>query len=373
MEERMKEIYKDLEHAIEMEQEEEAEKLVNVLAKEKGMTEEISMPKDFVKQIQRREGRKVMSNKGRILKVAAASLSIVCALGGTTYAATHWNFDDIRFTDSGIMTIESGKKDGEIKIYEDGNGKTSIEQYGNGDSNVTKTEIVTDGKSEDVETFAIAGGLEEPKVQILEEQEGNQDTNWSHKVTKLETAPTYSSDDGKEWKKDGESKYQYTNYTYDTWEKLRADKVMPDIFSEKAFEGYELDDSKLVYQEGHTDAKEKITEKSLEAVYLNGKKKMELKLGIDKMQEELGEDAITVNSVISSEDGKSENQRFYTTKENVKYALEDVKRNGTKSTFAYLSGNGCSIAIFFTDMSEKEIQTVLESIDATALLEKTAK
>ena len=77
--------------------------------------------------------------------------------------------------------------------------------------------------------------------------------------------------------------------------------------------------------------------------------------------------------VISSEDGKSENQRFYTTEDNVKYALEDVKRNGGKSTFAYLSGNGSSIYIFFTNMTEKEIEYVLDHIDPTVLLEHAEK
>ena len=116
MEERLKEIYRNLEEAIATENETEAEKLVDLLAEEKGMTEEISMPKDFVKQIRRKEGRKVMAGKGRMLKAAAAGLATVCAIGGTAYAATHWNFDEVQFTDSGVMAIESGNKTTEIQF-----------------------------------------------------------------------------------------------------------------------------------------------------------------------------------------------------------------------------------------------------------------
>ena len=125
---------------------------------------------------------------------------------------------------------------------------------------------------------------------MIEEQDGTKDTNWSHKVTELETSPMYISDDGENWEKDGESKYQYTSYTYDTWEKLHADEVMPNIFSEKTFEGFALDDTKIIYKEGYQDAKEEMTEQYLDASYTNGKKKIEANLRVEKVTQETEEE-----------------------------------------------------------------------------------
>lgn len=390
MEEKMKKVYKDLEHAIETENEEETEKLVNLLAKEKGMTEEIAMPKDFVKQIQRKEGRKIMADKRRILKVVAAGMAAVFAIGGTTYAATHLEFDDLRFVGSGVVAITGDSKDTDIQIYENEDGRNiTVSEYEYGEDgnvvsqsayNATASEetdsenksVLSDKDRED--TLIREAKLEESEIQVIEEQEGTKDTNWSHKVTKLEITPLYSSDDGKNWEKSEESKYRYTAYTYDTWKNFNADKVMPDIINEKAFEGFTLDDSKIVYTEGYMDAKEDMTNQSLEAIYLNGNKKIELNYDIDKDLQQTGENSVSVVSmIIDSDDGKVENQRFYTTKKNVKYALQDVKRDGKKSTSAYLSGNGNSIHVFFTNMSETEIHNILDNIDATALLEKSAK
>lgn len=376
MEERLKEIYRNLEEAIATENETEAEKLVDLLAEEKGMTEEISMPKDFVKQIRRKEGRKVMAGKGRMLKAAAAGLATVCAIGGTAYAATHWNFDEVQFTDSGVMAIESGNKTTEIQFGKGDEGNIVVSEYGENGEITEETDIITgenvDGKEGEVEEsseFSRVGSLEEPDIQVIEEQDGTKDTNWSHKVTELVTTPTYRSDDGVNWEKDEESKYQYTSYMYDTWDKLRAEKVMPNIFSEKTFEGFALEDS-IIYKEGYQDAKEEMTEQYLDASYTNGKKKIEANLRVEKVTQETEEEECAISTVIASDDGKAENQRFYTTKEKVKYALEDVTRNGGKSTFAYLSGNGCAVSLFFTNMTEEEIENVLEHIDATVLLEE---
>lgn len=383
MEERVKEINKKLEHAIETENEKEAESLVNLLAKEKGFVEEVSMPKNFAKEIQREKGRRIMANKSRVLKVAAASLAAVCVLGGTTYAATHWNFDKVQFTDAGIMLVGGENTDVKVEDSVDGSAPV-IKSETVGDKTYT---TITSGEGEDAEDIksfspeAPKGGLEEPTVEVLEEQKGTKDTNWSYMVKKLETTPGYGSDDGKNWTQNGVDKCYYTDYTYDTWEKFRADKVMPVIFNEKAFEGYTLDDSKILYEEGQSKFldKEKQPEKeeeissykSYEATYLDEKKKMEIKLekneAFQKIKEE-ADAAETHHLIIASEDGKSENQRYYTTKKNVKYALEDVKRNNKKATFAYLSGNGYMVSLFFTNMSEQEIHNVLDTIDATELL-----
>lgn len=382
MEERMKEIYKNLEHAIETENEKETEMLVNLLAKEKGLTEEVSMPKNFAKQIREKKGRGIMANKSRILKVAAASLAAVCALGGTTYAATHWNFDKVQFTDGGLLIVDDENKD--VKVENDVDGSALVSKSETvGDKTFT---TITSGEGagiEDMESFSPElpeGGLEEPTVETLEEQKGTKDTNWSYMVKKLETTPSYGSDDGKNWEQTGVDKNYYTDYTYDTWEKFRADKVMPVVFNEKAFEGFTLDDSKILYKEEQFkflekgkqpgEEEEEGSYKSYKAVYLNGKKKMEVELQKDEDFQKTKEDDVeTVQFVCASEDGKSENQRHYTTKKNVKYALEDVTRDNKKATFAYLSGNGYSISLFFTNMSEKEIHNVLDTIDATALFE----
>jgi len=93
MEENKNEIYRNLHDAIETENVEETEKLVNLLTEEFGMTEEIKMPEDFVAKIKRKDEKNTMRTKKRMLKAAAAGLVAVCALGGKhTYAATHWNF-----------------------------------------------------------------------------------------------------------------------------------------------------------------------------------------------------------------------------------------------------------------------------------------
>lgn len=386
MEERMKGIYKNLEHAIETENEEETEKLVNLLAKEKGFTEEISMPKNFAREIQKEKGRRIMANKSRVLKVAAASLAAVCALGGTTYAATHWNFDKVQFTDGGIMIVDDKNKDVKVEDSVDGS-EPVVKSETVGDE--TFTTIISGEGAEDIKSVTSTSGIPEDaqkdhKVETLEEQKGTKDTNWSYMVRKLDTSLAYGSDDGKNWEQTGLDKYYYTNYTYDTWEKLRADKVMPVIFDEKAFEGFALDDSKILYKEEQfnflekgkqpEEEKEELSYKSYKATYLNGKKKMEIELRHQKdedFQKIKEEDGATeqIEFIIPSEDGKSENQRHYTTKKNVKYALEDVKKDKKKATFAYLSGNDYSVSLYFTNMSEKEIQNMLDTIDATMLFE----
>lgn len=373
MEERMKEINKKLEHAIETENEKETENLVNLLAKEKGLTEEIPMPKNFVKKIQKEKGRRIMANKSRVLKVAAASLAAVCALGGTTYAATHWNFDKVQFTDAGIMVVDDKNKD--VKVEDSVDGSTPvIKSETVGDKTYTTITSGEGADAEDIKSFspeAPKGGLKESTVETLEEQKGTKDTNWSYMVKKLEITPQYSSDDGKNWKQDDEDRYYYTDYTYDTLAKLRADKVMPVIFNEKAFDGFILDDSKILYREGHLEEEKEVTNKSYGATYLNGKKMMEINLEKDETFQKRKEEGVeenSINFVIASEDGKTENQRHYTTKKNVKYALEDVTRDKKKATFAYLSGNGYTISLFFTNMSEQEIHNVLDTVDATELL-----
>lgn len=199
MEERMKGIYKNLEHAIETENEKETEKLVNLLAKEKGFTEEISMPKNFAREIQKEKGRRIMANKSRVLKVAAASLAAVCALGGTTYAATHWNFDKVQFTDSGIMIVDDEKKD--VKIEDDFDGSAPvIKSETVGDKTYT---TITSGEGAEgagiEEIESLSPEIEEMEVtnETLDEQKGTKDTNWSYMVKKLATSPSYGSKDGK--------------------------------------------------------------------------------------------------------------------------------------------------------------------------------
>lgn len=384
MEERMKGIYKNLEHAIETENEKETEKLVNLLAKEKGFTEEISMPKNFAREIQKEKGRRIMANKSRVLKVAAASLATVCALGGTTYAATHWNFDKVQFTDGGIMIVDDENKDVKVEDNVDGTAQV-IKSETVGDKAFT---IITSGEDaegagiEEIEPLSPEVGQEDATVETLDEQKGTKDTNWSYMVKKLETSPGYGSKDGKNWEQTGVDKYYHTDYTYDTWEKFRADKVMPVIFDEKAFEGFALDNSKILYTEEQTtflakgkqpEEEEKgVSYKTYNATYLNGKKEMEISVLKDEdfQKTKAKEDDVETFTFVGngSDDGKSENQRHYTTKKNVKYALEDVTRDNKKATFAYLSGNGYSVSLYFTNMSEKEIQNMLDTIDATELL-----
>ncbi|MCI8408747.1 MAG: hypothetical protein HFJ09_05680 [Lachnospiraceae bacterium] len=384
MEERMKEINKKLEHAIETENEKETENLVNLLAKEKGLIEEIPMPKNFAKKIQKEKGRRIMANKSRVLKVAAASLAAVCALGGTTYAATHWNFDKVQFTDAGIMVVDDKNKDVKVEDSVDGS-EPVIKSETVGDKTYT-TVTSGEGAKDSPETKSAISGLPEIKekdckVETLKEQKGTKDTNWSYMVKKLETIPSYSSDDGNNWKQNGWNKNYCTDYTYDTWENFRADKVMPVVFDEKTFEGFALDNSKILYKEEQFkflekgkqagEEKEEVSYKSYEATYLKGKKKMEIKLLESEGYKEIKDDdtAEYVQLICPpSDDGKSENQRHYTTKENVKYALEDVTRDKKKATFAYLSGNGYSISVIFTNMSEQEIHNVLDTVDATELL-----
>lgn len=384
MEERMKEIYKDLEHAIETENEQETEKLVNLLAKEKGFTEEVPMPKNFAKKIQTMKGRGIMANKSRVLKVVAASLAAVCALGGTTYAATHWNFDEVQFTDSGMLIVDGEDKD--VKVQEDGAGNLTVIKSENvGDKTFTTVTDEEDAKGADIEKIEKIEPLPaeiDTTVETLEEQKGTKDTNWSYMVKKLETSPGYGSKDGKNWEQTGVSKNYYTDYTYDTWEKFCADKVMPVIFDEKAFEGFALDNSKILYTEEQSaflakgkqpEEEEKgVSYKTYNATYLNGKKEMEISVLKDEdfQKTKAKEDDAEVVTFVGngSDDGKSENQRHYTTKKNVKYALEDVTRDNKKATFAYLSGNGYSVSLYFTNMSEKEIQNMLDTIDATELL-----
>lgn len=378
MEERMKEINKKLEHAIETENVKETEKFVNLLAKEKGFMEEISMPKDFAKKIQKEKGRRIMANKSRVLKVAAASLAAVCALGGTTYAATHWNFDKVQFTDAGIMIIDDKNKDVKVEDSVDGS-EPVIKSETVGDETYT---TITSG--EDAEDWPEIKE-EDCKVETLKEQKGTKDTNWSYMVKKLRTTPGYKTDDGKKWEQTGWDKYYYTDYTYDTWEKFRADKLMPVVFDEKAFEGFALDDSKILYKEEQYEFLEKGKQageeedatfyKSYAATYLNGKKKMEIELqeeeGYEEKCKEIKEDDTANYAEFvypPSDDGTSENQRHYTTKKNVKYALVDIKIDKKKATFAYLSGNGYRICLIFTNMSEQEIHNVLDTIDATELL-----
>lgn len=384
MEERMKEINKKLEHAIETENEKETENLVNLLAKEKGFMEEISMPKNFAKKIQKEKGRRIMANKSRVLKVAAASLAAVCALGGTTYAATHWNFDKVQFTDAGIMIVDDENKDVKVEDNVDISTK-SINSKTVGDTTYS-TIISGEGAKDSPETNS---AISEPpeikgedcKLETLKEQKGTKDTNWSYMVKKLRTTTGYGSVDGKNWEQTGWDKYYYTDYTYDTWEKFRADKVMPVVFNEKAFEGFALDDSNILYKEEQFKFLEKGKQsgeeeeiaayKSYAATYLNGKKKMEIELRESEDYKEMKEDntAEYVKFVgAPSDDGTSENQRHYTTKKNVKYALEDITRDKKKATFAYLSGNGYDISVIFTNMSEQEIHNVLDTIDATELL-----
>ncbi|MBD5089111.1 MAG: hypothetical protein HDT30_09940 [Clostridiales bacterium] len=380
MKERMKGIYKNLEHAIETENEKETEKLVNLLAKEKGFMEEISMPKNFAREIQKEKGRRIMANKSRVLKVAAASLAAVCALGGTTYAATHWNFDKVQFTDAGIMIVDDENKD--VKVEDDFDGSAPvIKSETVGDKTYT---TITSGEGAEgagiEEIESLSPEIEEMDVtnETLDEQKGTKDTNWSYMVKKLVTSPGYGSKDGKNWEQTGVDKYYHTDYTYDTWDKLRADKVMPVIFDEKAFEGFALDNSKIRYIEeqlkflakGKQAEEETNSYKTYKATYLNGKKKMEVKLKKDEDFQKTKEDDVEmVKFVCDSDDGKSENHRYYTTKKSVKYALGDVTRDNKKATFAYLSGNGYMVSLFFTNMSEKEIQNVLDTIDATMLFE----
>lgn len=347
MEENKNEIYRNLHDAIETENVEETEKLVNLLTEEFGMTEEIKMPEDFVSQIKRKDEKNTMRTKKRMLKAAAAGLVAVCALGGTTYAATHWNFDKVHFTDNGFIT--GVDEDTSVVMYD-----TLAEEIANTDTNVTYS-------SDDVNSS-----------EVLEDIDGSKDTNWIHKRTSLITNTGYICNGEEDAQKEDFS-YKSIDYTYDSMEKLREDKVLPDIFTDDLLKDFSLTDDQITYTESYQVKDEKLTSQNLTATYRSGKKQMDFFLNMDSMyKESLNNDAAVISSYDFVSDGEqtAKNQRYYTTKNNVEFALEDVTSDGNTHTIAYLSGNGYTLTIDFYQISEQEIHETLEQINATLLLEQ---
>lgn len=369
MEENKNEIYRNLHDAIETENVEETEKLVNLLTKELGMTEEIEMPKDFVSQIKRKDEKNNMRTKKRVLKAAAAGLVAVCALGGTTYAATHWNFDKVHFTDNGFIT---GDVDEDVEIAMNNIAETAGTE--NNDTN-RSTNVFTEISSDEMGTKdsnVTYSNDAENTSEVLEDVDGTKDTNWVHKRASLETNTEYICDEEGNTQEE-KFTYKLIDYTYDSMEKLRADKVLPDIFTDDLLKDFSLTDDQITYTESYPSDNEKLTSQNLTATYRSRKKQMDFFLNMDSMyKESLDNDAAVVSSYsIVSEEGKAvENQRYYTTKDNVEFALEDIASDGNTHTTAYLSGNGYTLTIDFYQMSEQEIHETLEQIDATLLLEQ---
>lgn len=342
MEENKNEIYRNLHDAIETENVEETEKLVNLLTEDFGMTEEIKMPEDFVSQIKRKDEKNTMRTKKRMLKAAAAGFVAVCALGGTTYAATHWNFDKVHFSDNGFIA---------------------------GDVDEDTAVVIQDSLAEETTNT----DTNESSSEVLEDIDGTDDTNWVHKQTSLETDTRYIFDEKGNTQQEMFT-YKSIDYTYDCMEKLRADNVLPDIFTDRLLKNFSLTDDKITYTELYQEETSKdLTSQNLTASYRSGKKKMELFLNKDYMYQEAlsNDDATVISSYNFVSDGEqtAENQRYYTTKSNVEFALEDVTSDGNTHTIAYLSGNGYTLSIDFYHMSEQEINQALEQVDAPLLLE----
>lgn len=368
MEENQHEIYRNLHDAIETENVEETEKLVNLLTEQLGMTEEIEMPKDFVSQIKRKDEKNNMRTRKRIVKAAAAGLVAVCALGGTTYAATHWNFDKVHFTDSGFIT---GDVDEDIEIAMHNAAET--EGTENNDTNTGLNVFTEDSSGEMVakDSYVSYSNDAESQSEVLEDVDGTKDTNWVHKRTSLETNTEFICDEEGNTQRE-KCTYKSIDYTYDSMEKLRADKVFPDIFTNDLLKDFSLTDNQITYTESYPDDNETLICQNLTATYCSGKKQMDLFLSMDSMYKEfMDNDAAKASScTIFSEQGKAvENQRYYTTKNNVEFALEDIASDGDTHTIAYLSGNGYTLTITFYHMSEQKINEALEQIDATLLLE----
>lgn len=388
MKERLEEVYKDLEQAVENQEEEKTERLVNLLAEEKGFTEEIRMPKDFTKQLQSKKGRKVMAKKSNMVKAAAAGLAAVCALGGTAYAATHWDFNEAKFTPSGIMSVNKKNQDENVKVTTE-DGGIAVSQDGVESQDDTKTQVATTTILVDDDSSKEQAGDE--NTEVLEEQNGTKETNWSYKKVELAKSPIYAGEGTEagqeETKEIGESQVKTTTYTYDSWEKLMADKVLPDFWNEKAVKGYSLDESKITSKEykysseyekaEDTKQREDSTIKSVSAAYKKGDKKIELNCMKEDYSfpdiEEEDAEYTSVSSLMTTDGQTIENQYYYTTKNQVKYALQDVKKGSEENTTAFLSGNGYTVTITFTNLPEDEMHQVLENINATALLEKTEK
>lgn len=288
---------------------------------------------DYIKE-NNIKGEDTMKNniKNKKKSSVAVAACAVFLLSGATYASV-MNFRDVSHSKYGLVA-ETNK---EYKGVE--------KDFGTG-------EEVSNTKEQRGQMEKLNIGYE-----VISEENGDSNVRWKKKSILKDTSLSYKSDDKKTWEVDVYAPVgMTTKYSYDDYNTALEDSKMPNIMKNllskvKVNEEITVDE---YYTEESTDITRKVV--NGEFNYKFGKINVEL-------SKELNNNGVYVITGIE----EATNQRDYQTEEGITYKLSDNIDGKILKTTTLASKGNYNLIIQFENLSDSEIEMLLESIDLSAL------
>lgn len=303
-----------------------ADELARQLCEMQGFEGTQAMPEDFYFQLKRKAGKDMRKVNKNLVKIAVAAF-VLSASAVTVSAGVYHHIRETKHVDVGIVAgdTDSFTMDDASPVPYDA---TKLPKEGGGTT--TKTVDSEKGKEGDV---------------------------WLTKETKeVVDKDSFSSDDGVNWKRDP-SYYRYTEYTFKDFDAACKEVGMPNIF-DKAYSlkgkgSYTYNESK----DGKKGKYEAFSE-NLDAEFSYNKGSFSVSQGRSVLEE--GEEEERTFVAITGE--KTSNKREYDSENKLHFALSDSKNKGKMVTTTVLSFDEYDVVLRFTNLSEKEIHQILDSI-----------
>ncbi len=335
---------------------EETQKLIDQYCEFQGFNEVIKLPDNFIDNLIQSERRKKMMRRKQLFKTVVAAVIVLCFMGGSAYAATNY-FTKVKHIDHGLATEKAAVKSGQSNDTNLAAEEAAVKSSQSNDVNFT---------AEDTAQIREAMSILGDSWKVIEKVSGNDNTKWIQKITREDVSPSYISDDGINWTRSEDKGTLAVEYLYDIYSYALADSILPNVLSDKIIEDLSLVNG-ISYLEYHAEQQEDITGKELSADFKYGNSgivhfdlKSDLKL----------KDGEETESVVITGIGKATNQRYYTTKSGVEYALSDNTNDGITNTTTFITSGRYLLILQFTDITDDQIHEILEAIDTSALLQK---
>lgn len=297
---------------------EKVDSLTRTLCEIQGLDTDHEMPKLFIYKIKAKERiEKSMNSKKSIAKVAAALLLTIGVSGGVVHGASLY-FKNVEHTEYGLTT---GNK------------------Y-----------IATEDVNDSIENTKLSENNEE--VKIISREKGNDDVLWTTKEVRQETSIGFKSDDGIDWEEDTPDTVDITEYSYKYYSQAIQDTDFKGLF----VKSYEQDGDSIYTQYSHkvknTNDRDNLISNFK---YNNGNFKVDESRVLDW-------DGTELNTVVISSTEGVTNQREYISKDGHVFKLSDDNETGELRTTVLVSYDEYTAIITFTELSDKEIHEILDTI-----------
>ncbi|MBO5031138.1 MAG: hypothetical protein J6D08_04475 [Lachnospiraceae bacterium] len=200
---------------------------------------------------------------------------------------------------------------------------------------------------------------DEAETEIIEEETAGSDHIWIEKKVWEETSTAYKSEDGASWTP-YEVKDRITRYTYNNYSTAAKDAGFINAFT-KEYSGnaYYTEYEHLTEETGENVGNK---DYSITADFVSGSGTFTFEQQKTQLTEknDNGNDSESAFTVITGD--TTNNERVYAASTGYEYKLADDNELGKTRTTVIVPGKEYQFILTFTDMTEAEIYSVLESI-----------